>query len=435
MAGSMVLATAPQAAHQCPRRPCQCGLQRRPPVTGQRHDHHGAAAVGLEHDLATLVRAPTGAVDVRKAQLRARHQPDEAAYSEAQAALRKLAQPGAFWMAGFKEYLHGGPRLVATQPNDRVEMCYEKADNNEVILPKNLTMNLSYSYRHLYYFWVVAKEGGIARAASRLGMAVQTVSQQVHALEHSLGYALLKPAGRGVELTDAGAVAMRQAEQIFQLGEQLPALVRDSMSTSSVRLAVGISDGLPKLVVRRLLQPVMEEPRLRLLCHEGEIGDLLADLALHRLDVVLADRAAPSNPNVRVYSHSLGSSALAWYAPPSLAAAARRGFPQSLAKVPVLLPTTHATVRLLIDQWFERQGVQPRVVGEFEDSALLKTFGASGMGVFPAVGMVHEQLVASYGVKRVGLCEGVEEEFVAIGTEKKVQHPLVQRILMARKGS
>jgi len=290
-------------------------------------------------------------------------------------------------------------------------------------------MSKSFGYRHLYYFWVVGKEGGISRAAERLGMAVQTVSAQVRELERTLGYALLKPAGRGVVLTDAGIAAMRQAEQIFLLGDQLPAVVRDAVSAPSVRLAVGITDGLPKLVVRTLVLPVMAEPHLRLLCHEGEIADLLADLALHRLDVVLTDRLAPPNPNVRTYSHALGASTLAWYAPPALAAAARRGFPQSLARVPVVLPTPHVAVRSLIDHWFERHGVQPRIVGEFEDSALLATFGAGGMGVFPAVELVHDELTARYGVKRIGRCEGVEQHFFAIGTEKKVQHPLVQRLL------
>lgn len=294
-------------------------------------------------------------------------------------------------------------------------------------------MGPDFSYRHLYYFWVVAKEGGIARAAERLGMAVQTVSTQVRELERSLGYALLKPAGRGVALTDAGFAAMRQAEQIFQLGELLPVVLRDAVGSPTVRLVVGISDELPKLAVRSLMLPVMQAPHLRLLCLVGEFEDLLGDLALHRLDVVLADRAAPPNPNLKVYSHSLGSSALAWYAPPSLYAAARRGFPQSLAKVPVLLPTTHAAVRVRLDQWFERMAIQPNVVGEFEDSAMLKTFGAAGMGVFPMAGLVHHDLTVRYAVRRVGSCEGVDEHFFAIGARKKVLHPLVERLLAAER--
>ncbi len=294
-------------------------------------------------------------------------------------------------------------------------------------------MSLSFSYRHLYYFWVVAKEGGMARAAARLGMAVQTVSTQVRELERALGHALLKPAGRGLALTPAGIAAVRQADQIFQLGEQLPAAVRDAVGSPGLRLAVGISEGLPKLAVRRLLQPVLQEPNLRLLCHEDEFEDLLADLALHRLDVVLADRAPSPYPNLRVYSHPLGSSPLAWYAPASLHAAARRGFPHSLAEVPVLLPTAHAAVRTRLDQWFERMAVKPRVVGEFEDSALLVTFGASGMGAFPAPALIHEKLTTRYDVRRVGPCDGVEEHFFAIGTEKKMLHPLVQRLLPARR--
>ena len=296
-------------------------------------------------------------------------------------------------------------------------------------------MSLSFSYRHLYYFWVVAKAGGMARAAERLGMAVQTVSTQVRELERSLGYALLKPAGRGLVLTEAGQAALRQAEQIFQLGEMLPAAVRDAVSSPSVRLAVGISDALPKLVVRHLMEPVMKEPALRLLCHQDEFEDLLGDLALHRLDVVLADRAAPNNSNLKLYSHALGSSALGWYATAPLLAMARRGFPKSLEKVPVLLPTAHAAVRSRLDRWFEQHGVKPRIVGEFEDSALLKTFGSGGMGVFPAPELVHAELIDRYAVKRVGHCDGVEEHFFAIGTEKKVLHPLVQRLLPAQRVS
>jgi LysR family transcriptional regulator, transcriptional activator of nhaA len=293
-------------------------------------------------------------------------------------------------------------------------------------------MSQDFNYRHLYYFWVVAKEGGMARAAERLDMAVQTVSTQVRELERALGHTLLSPVGRGLRLTDAGLAAMRQAEQIFQLGEELPAVIRDAIGTPTVRLTVGISDGLPKLAVRRLMQPVMQAPRLRLLCHEDRFDDLLADLALHRLDVVLADRAAPLNPNLKLYSHALGSSALAWYAPPQLLALASQGFPASLATVPVLLPTTQAAVRGRLDQWFERLGIKPNLVGEFEDSALLKTFGAAGMGVFPATAWVHDDLVARYLVTQVGACDGVEEHFFAIAAQKKVLHPLVQQLLQAR---
>lgn len=308
-----------------------------------------------------------------------------------------------------------------------------EADNGEAKVLKNLTMGPDFSYRHLYYFWVVAKEGGMARAAERLGIAVQTVSTQVRELERALGYALLKPAGRGVALTEAGFAAMRQAEQIFQLGEQLPAALRDAVGSSAVRLVVGISDQLPKLAVKKLMQPVMQEPNLRLLCLVDEFEDLLGDLALHRIDVVLADRAAPPNPNLKIYSHSLGTSALGWYAPAPLYAAARRGFPHSLANVPVLLPTTHAAVRTRLDQWFERLGIKPHVVGEFEDSTLLKTFGAAGMGVFPMAGLVHDDLKDRYGVRRVGPCDGVAEQFFAIGARKKVLHPLVERLFLAQR--
>lgn len=290
-------------------------------------------------------------------------------------------------------------------------------------------MSQAFSYRHLYYFWVVAKEGGMARAAERLGMAVQTVSAQVRELERSLGCALLKPAGRGLVLTEAGQAALKQADQIFQLGERLPEVVRESAATPGIKLAVGISDSLPKLIVRRLLQPVITETDLRLLCHEGAFEVLLADLALHRLDVVLADRVPPPNPNIKVYSHALGTSAMVWYGPPSLVAQAQTDFPRSLAQVPVLLPTHHASVRSRLDHWFESQGIVPKVVGEFQDSALLATFGSAGMGVFPAAEWVQDQLISRYDVQRIGPCTGVDEHFFAIGTEKKVMHPLVQRLL------
>lgn len=302
-------------------------------------------------------------------------------------------------------------------------------------------MSIQFNYRHLYYFWVVAKEGGMSRAAERLGMAVQTVSTQVRELENALGCALLKPAGRGLALTDAGHAAIRYADQIFQIGEELPAAVRKAASAPDVRLAVGITDGLPKLAVRRLLEPVLHEPHLRLLCHDGELQDLLGELALHRLDLVISDRPPPPNPSLRLYSHPLGGSPVAWYAAPELARRLRAREKQlgSLAlalaadDVAVLLPTAHNVLRERLDRWFEQQGVHPRIAGEIEDSALLKTFGASGLGVFPGTALMDDELTQRYGVRRVGDCGDVEEQFYAITADKKVEHRLVRRLLPARR--
>ncbi len=293
-------------------------------------------------------------------------------------------------------------------------------------------MSLAFNYRHLYYFWVVAKEGGMSRAAARMNMAVQTVSAQVRELERDLGCQLLKPAGRGLALTEAGVVALQQAEHIFQLGEALPELVRGATQVKSVRLTVGIADGLPKLVVQRLLQPVLGTPDLRLVCHEGEMADLLADLAMHRLDVVLSDHPAPFNPHLKVHNHPLGTSGMGWYASQHWWAAAQDGFPASLDRVPVLLPTTHSTVRVPLDQWLIQHGLRPRVVGEFEDSALLETFGGSGLGVFPAALSVQDDLMQRHQARLLGPCEGVDENYYAISTERKVKHPVVQHLLTQR---
>lgn len=292
-------------------------------------------------------------------------------------------------------------------------------------------MALPLNYRHLYYFWVVAKEGGMARAATRLDMAVQTISEQVRALEQSLGYALFKPAGRGVTLTEAGVAALAQAEQIFQLGEQLPGVVREAATGQGMRLSVGISDALPKLVVRHLLQPAIGDGGVRLLCHEDEFERLLGDLALHRLDVVLSDRGAPPNPNLRLYSHSLGEAPLAWFAPAAMVKKARHPFPASLADMPLLLPTGHSAVRQRIDQWLERHGLRPTIAGEFEDSALLAAFGRSGMGAFPVSRWSHDELLADPGLRLLGDSPELMEHFFLISAERRIQHPLVQRLLPA----
>lgn len=288
-----------------------------------------------------------------------------------------------------------------------------------------------FNYRHLYYFWVVAQAGGVGRGAARLGVAPQTVSVQLQALERALGVALLKPAGRALVLTEAGQAVLRQADQIFQLGATLPALARAAAGPARLRLAVGASDGLAKLVVHRLLAPLAAAPGLRLQCHEGGFDRLLAELALHRLDLVLADRPAPPNPNLRLYSHALVSGGVGWFATPALAAEAQADFPAALGRLPVLLPSGQSVMRPALERWFERHGLVPEPAGEFDDSALMKTFGAAGLGLFPAPMLVAEALAERYGVALAGPCDGVEERYWAIVTEKRVQHPLVQRLLSA----
>ncbi|MBK0393751.1 LysR substrate-binding domain-containing protein [Ramlibacter algicola] len=294
-------------------------------------------------------------------------------------------------------------------------------------------MTTPLNYRHLYYFWVVAKEGGMARAAARLDMAVQTVSAQVRLLEQWLGHSLLKPSGRGLALTEAGMAAMAHADQIFQLGEQLPAAVSDAVSGGGMRLAVGISDGLPKLVVRHLLQPALQDPRVRLLCHDDEFDRLLADLALHKLDAVLSDRPVPLNPNLRLYGHKLGDAPMAWFAPADMVRRSKRPFPECLDDLPVLLPTHHAAVRASLDQWFERHGLRPRITGEFEDSALLAAFGRSGMGAFPASRWSHEELLQDKRVRLLGETPEVQEHFHLISAERRIHHPLVQQLVEAAR--
>ncbi|MBQ0957837.1 LysR family transcriptional regulator [Ideonella sp. 4Y11] len=290
------------------------------------------------------------------------------------------------------------------------------------------------NYRHLHYFWVVAKEGGFARAAARLDMAVQTISAQVRELEKSLGHQLLKPAGRGVALTEAGQAAFARAEEIFQLGQQLPDEVREAASGPVARLAVGLSDGLSKLAAHDLLEPVLDTPRLRLVCHEGEVEQLLGELALHHLDLVLAGQAAPRNPNLRLSSELLVDAPVEWYGPAQwVGRSQREHFPQCLADLPVLLPTSHSALRLTLELWFDTLGLRPTVVGEFEDSALLAVFAARGLGVFPVSRLGADDIGLMRGLRLLGRSDGVKEEIHAIRSRRGQHHPLVQKILTAAR--
>jgi LysR family transcriptional activator of nhaA len=290
------------------------------------------------------------------------------------------------------------------------------------------------NYRHLHYFWVVAKEGGFARAADRLDMAVQTVSAQVRELEKSFGHQLLKPSGRGVALTEAGQAAFARAEEIFQLGQGIADEVREAASSKLARLSVGLSDGISKLAAHALLVPVLNTPHLRLVCHEGEVEQLLGELALHHLDVVLAGQAAPRNPNLRLNSVRLVESPIDWYGPASLVRKAERDrFPQSLNSLPVLLPTGHSALRSTLDHWLASLGLQPSVVGEFEDSALMAVFAARGLGVFPVSRLGVDGVGQMRGLRLLGRCEDVKEEIHAIRSRRGQHHPLVLNMIEAAR--
>jgi LysR family transcriptional activator of nhaA len=292
------------------------------------------------------------------------------------------------------------------------------------------------NFRHLYYFWVVAKEGGIARAAERLDMAIQTISAQVRTLEQELGHQLLKPAGRGVTVTDAGRAVFARAEEIFQLGALIPEEAAAAASGQTARLAVGLSDGLAKLAAHVLLKPVLDTPALKLVCHEGEVDELLADLALHRLDVVLACRVPAPHARMRLSSERLLVSRVDWYGPTSMVHKAQiDSFPACLGELPLLLPTAHAAMRHRIDRWFESHRITPRVVGEFEDSALLSLFAAQGMGVFPVTALGATDLAAMRGLRLLGQSDGLHEEIHAIRSRRGLHHPLVLRILAAARAA
>lgn len=291
------------------------------------------------------------------------------------------------------------------------------------------------NYRHLYYFWVVAKEGGMARAAQRLDIAIQTISSQVRELEKSLGHQLLKPEGRGLTLTEAGEAAYARAEEIFEIGQRIPREVADAAAGPAIRLSIGLSDGLSKLAAHSLLDPVLQAPGLRLVCHEGEFEHLMADLALHRLDLVLAGQGAPVNANLRLSSQWLASSPVCWYgAGQWVSAQTCAAFPACLNTLPVLLPTRDAPVRAALDRWFDDHNLVPEVVGEFEDSALMSVFAARGMGVFPVSALGAEDLSLMPGLSLLGQSD-VKEDIHAIYSHRTRHHPLVQKILERAESS
>jgi len=289
--------------------------------------------------------------------------------------------------------------------------------------------NPGLNFRHLYFFRTVAAEGSVTRAAERLGLAIQTVSTQIAALEQSIGKSLLAPQGRRLVPTEAGRVALAYAEQIFALGDRMQEALEET-DAGKIRLAVGISDSMPKLIAAHYLQAALPPGQpVRLVCTEGEFDALLAELALHKLDVVLTDRPVRASSALKVFSHLLGESEMQLFGVRALARRYGKDFPDSLNGAPLLLPTRNTALRGRIDAWLLEQGLRPDVVGEFEDSAMLNTFGRSGMGLFFAPAALAGDMLEQFGALPVGPASQLQEQFYAISSERRISHPVVEAML------
>lgn len=290
------------------------------------------------------------------------------------------------------------------------------------------------NYHHLLYFWMVAREGTVARAAVKLRLAQPTVSGQVHALEGTLGEKLFERAGRGLRLTEMGRLVFRYADEIFTLGRELAESVKGQPTGRPLRLKVGVADGLPKLVAYRLIEPALSLPQpVQLVVHEQSTERLLAALALHDLDVVLTDRVAPPGVSVRAFNHLLGDCGATLFAAPTLAAKYRRRFPRALDGAPFLLPGETSTLRRGLEQWFEKQRIRPRIIGEFDDSTLIKVFGQAGKGIFAAPSIIESSVCKQYGVTVVGRLDRVRERFYAVSAERRLKHPAVVAITQSAR--
>lgn len=290
------------------------------------------------------------------------------------------------------------------------------------------------NYHHLLYFWTVAREGGVSKAAAKLRLSQPTISAQVRRLEESIGERLFHRQGRGLALTDTGRLVFRHADEIFGIGRELIETLRGRPTGRPARLTVGVANAVSKLIVYRLLRPATHGPDpIGLVCREDSAEQLLAQLATHSLDVLIADTPAPPHVRVKVFNHLLGESDTAFFGPPRLAARLRRLFPASLQGTPVLLPTLNTALRRDLDHWFEKEDLRPRVVGEFDDSALMKVFGSSEGVVFPAPAAIEHDVCRIYGVRVIGRTHAVRERYYAISAERRVKHAGVLAITNAAR--
>jgi LysR family transcriptional activator of nhaA len=290
------------------------------------------------------------------------------------------------------------------------------------------------NYHHLLYFWTVAKEGGITQAAEALHLSQPTLSSQIGKLEKSMGVKLFDRKGRRLVLTDTGQTVYRYADEIFGLGREMLDAVRGRPGDAAIRLLVGVPDVLPKLIVYQLLKPALAlEEKVKLICHEGKLNDLLSDLALHRLDIVLADSPLTPQVNVRAFNHLLGQCGVTVLGTAALARKYKRGFPASLTGAPMLLPTQTTTLRRSLEQWFDKHDIRPDVAHEFEDSAVLKVFGQEGEGLVVVPSAMEQEVADQYSLRPLGRIDEITERFYAISVERRLKHPAVVAISDAAK--
>ena len=284
------------------------------------------------------------------------------------------------------------------------------------------------NYSHLQYFYTVAKEKSVTRAAELLHLTPQTISGQLKLLDEAVGSALFERSGRRLVLTEMGHLVYQYAETIFSVGAELAHVIRGKSPTSPAVLNVGITQSIPKLIAHRMIQPALTiDAPLRMICFERTLEELLGELAVHNLDVVLSDRPIPVGLNVKAYSHPLGECGTSWFAAESVAVRGK-ALPARLNGATLLLPRIGTVLRSQIDAWLEKMHVIAAVVHEFDDSALLKVFGMQGVGVFPGPRAIEKEICAMYHVKVVGRSEDVRERYFAISPERRLRHPAVLAI-------
>lgn len=291
------------------------------------------------------------------------------------------------------------------------------------------------NYNHLYYFWVVAREGSVIGAAKVLFLTPQTITGQLRALERTLGGRLFAPAGRGLALTELGHTVFGYAQEIFRLGSELQAALAGRHTDQPLPFRVGAVDALSKVVVQRLLAPALTLGRpVRLSCREGALGDLVAELALHRLDLVLADAPLDPGLELRAFNHLLGESGIGFFATPALRERYPQPFPQVLGEAPLLLPAPRSALRGAIEHWLDRHDIRPQVAGEFDDGSLMQSFGQAGAGVFVGPRVVAGDIARQCGVTLIGVIDDVRERFYAISTERRLRHAAVAAVTEAARG-